>query len=173
MNCLTFDIPQYPMCPRPPLDLFAIIAVITARLRIAMGETPNARETKQQARKHVRSTTAIGESEEWLFTALQSIGDAVIATDQDGHIVFMNVIAVSLTGWSAEDAQGRDCHDVFRIVNERTRLETESPVTKVIRDGVISGLANHTILIGRDGSEHNIDDSGSPIRDVRGTLIGV
>ncbi|HLJ55066.1 MAG TPA: PAS domain S-box protein [Chthonomonadaceae bacterium] len=138
-----------------------------------MGETPNARETKQQARKHVRSTTAIGESEEWLFTALQSIGDAVIATDQDGHIVFMNVIAVSLTGWSAEDAQGRDCHDVFRIVNERTRLETESPVTKVIRDGVISGLANHTILIGRDGSEHNIDDSGSPIRDVRGTLIGV
>ena len=62
---------------------------------------------------------------------------------------------------------------MFHIVNESTRLETESPVTKVIRDGVISGLANHTILIARDGAEHNIDDSGSPIRDKAGSLIGV
>ncbi len=130
-------------------------------------------ETKQQARKRARSSRAIGESEEWLFTTLESIGDAVIATDALGSIVFMNGVAVALTGWSEEEGQGRECREVFHIVNERTRLETESPVTKVIRDGVISGLANHTILIARDGVEHNIDDSGSPIRDKTGKLIGV
>lgn len=134
---------------------------------------PEPNETKQQARKRARSARAIGESEEWLFTALQSIGDAVIATDASGLIIFMNQVAVSLTGWSEEEAQRRDCREVFRIVNESTRLETESPVTKVLRDGVISGLANHTILIARDGAEHNIDDSGSPIRDKAGVLIGV
>jgi PAS domain S-box-containing protein len=130
-------------------------------------------ETKQQARKRARSSKAIGESEEWLFTTLESIGDAVIATDALGSIVFMNGVAVMLTGWSEEEGQGRDCREVFHIVNERIRLETESPVTKVIRDGVISGLANHTILIARNGIEHNIDDSGSPIRDKAGNLIGV
>jgi PAS domain S-box-containing protein len=130
-------------------------------------------ETKQQARKHARSPRAIGESEEWLFTTLESIGDAVIATNAQGVIVYMNLVAVTLTGWSEDEAQGIDCHEVFHIVNETTRRETESPVTKVIRDGVISGLANHTILIARDGVEHNIDDSGSPIRDKAGILIGV
>src|SRR5579859_1567183 len=130
-------------------------------------------ETKQQARKRVRSTRAIGESEEWLFLTLESIGDAVIATDADGRIVFMNQVAVALTGWSEEEAEGKACREVFHIVNETTRHETESPVTKVIRDGVISGLANHTILIARDGTEHSIDDSGSPIRDKAGNLIGV
>ncbi len=84
-----------------------------------------------------------------------------------------DLVAVKLTGWSEEEAQGKDCREVFRIVNEATSLETESPVTKVIRDGVISGLANHTILIAKDGTEHNIDDSGSPIRDKAGNLIGV
>lgn len=130
-------------------------------------------ETKQAARKHPRSAQAIGESEEWLFTALQSIGDAVIATDADGRVVFMNHVAVRLTGWSEEQAQGTACRTVFHIINEATREEAESPVTKVLRDGVISGLANHTILLSRDGSEHNIDDSGSPIRSKEGELIGV
>jgi PAS domain S-box-containing protein len=134
---------------------------------------PQQNETKQQARKRARSVTAIGESEEWLFTTLESIGDAVIATDAQGCIVFMNRVAVTLTGWSEEEAQGKDCREVFRIVNERTRLETESPVTKVIRDGVISGLANHTILIAHDGTERHIDDSGSPIRGNQGQLTGV
>ncbi len=138
-----------------------------------MDGKPEPNETKQQERKHARSPRAIGESEEWLFTALQSIGDAVIATDVLGIIVFMNLVAVKLMGWSEEEAQGTDCREVFRIVNESRRMETESPVTKVIRDGIISGLANHTFLIARDGTEHNIDDSGSPIRDKSGDLIGV
>jgi len=130
-------------------------------------------QTKQQDRQQVRSAHAIGESEEWLFATLESIGDAVIATDALGFIVFMNRVAVTLTGWSEEEAQGKNCREVFRIVNEKTRQETESPVTKVLRDGVISGLANHTILIARDATEHYIDDSGSPIRDKAGRLIGV
>jgi|SRR5579872_48848 len=138
-----------------------------------MQDKPDLNETKQQSRKRPRSSRAIGESEEWLFTTLESIGDAVIATDAAGLVVFMNKVAVALTGWSEAEAQGRDCHEVFRIVNESTRLETESPVAKVLRDGVISGLANHTILIARDGTEHNIDDSGSPIRDKDSSLIGV
>ncbi len=131
------------------------------------------RETKQQARKGIRSTTDIGKSEEWLFTTLESIGDAVIATDAAGAIVFMNTVAVQLTGWSAEDAEGQDCRVVFHIINESTRLETESPVDKVMRDGRIAGLANHTILIAKEGTEYSIDDSGSPIRDKEGSLIGV
>ena len=138
-----------------------------------MDDATSPAETKQEARKHPRTAKAIGESEEWLFTALQSIGDAVIATDADGLVVFMNAVAVRLTGWSEEEAQGVECRIVFHIVNETTRKETESPVAKVIRDGVISGLANHTILLARNGTEHNIDDSGSPIRDKAGKLIGV
>lgn len=138
-----------------------------------MEDQPDPNETKQQARKHNRSPVAIGQSEEWLFTTLQSIGDAVIATDAKGFIVFMNPVAVQLTGWSAEDAQGRDCREVFRIINESTRQETESPVDKVMRDGRIAGLANHTILIAKDGTEHSIDDSGSPIRDKEERLTGV
>jgi PAS domain S-box-containing protein len=138
-----------------------------------MESASDPRETKQSARKRVRSVEAIVKSEEWLFTTLESVGDAVIATDANGMIVFMNPVAVRLTGWSEDDAQGRDCREVFRIVNETTRHETESPVTKVLRDGVISGLANHTILIARDGTEQNIDDSGSPIRSDEGELTGV
>ena len=138
-----------------------------------MDDTTPPTETRQEARKHPRSQKAIGESEEWLFTALQSIGDAVIATDNQGRVIFLNLVAVRLTGWTEEDAQGADCRKVFHIVNEATRKETESPVTKVLRDGVVAGLANHTILLSRDGAEYNIDDSGSPIRDRDGKLIGV
>ena len=134
---------------------------------------PEPTETKQEARKHPRSARAIGESEEWLFTTLESIGDAVIATDAQGFVTFMNLAAVTLTGWSEEEAQGRACQEVFHIVNESTRLETESSVTKVLRSGIVSGLSNHPLLIARNGTEHNIDDSGSPIRNKIGSLIGV
>jgi PAS domain S-box-containing protein len=130
-------------------------------------------ETKQEARARRRTAKAIAASEEWLFTALQSIGDAVIATDPEGFIVFMNSMAEKLTGWSASEAQGQDCKDVFRIINESTREESESPVTKVLRDGLIAGLANHTLLIAKDGVERCIDDSGSPIRNQEGELTGV
>lgn len=85
----------------------------------------------------------------------------------------MNAVAVTLTGWSEEEAQEQDCRKVFQIVNESSRLETESTVDKVLRDRVISNLASHTVLIARNGVEHPIEDSGSPIVDKEGKLIGV
>ena len=138
-----------------------------------MASTDPPVETKQEARRHPRSRTAVYDSEEWLFTTMESIGDAVIATDADGRIEFMNKVAVAMTGWSEEEAQHRDCREVFQIVNETTRETTESPVSKVLRDGVISGLANHTILISKDGTERCIGDSGSPIHNKDGVLVGV
>ena len=107
------------------------------------------------------------------FTTLRSIGDAVIGTDAGGRIDFMNPIAEALTGWTVEDARGRPLLEVFRIVNEHTRLEVESPADKVIREGKVVGLANHTILIARDGTEIAIDDSGAPIYNSKGELVGV
>jgi PAS domain S-box-containing protein len=108
-----------------------------------------------------------------LQTTLASIGDAVITTDAAGRVTFMNTVAQGLTGWSQADAAGQDLARVFNIVNEDTRAEVESPVVKVIREGMIVGLANHTLLLARDGTEHPIDDSGAPIRDASGTINGV
>jgi len=120
-----------------------------------------------------RAEAAAQLSQKLLSTTLRSIGDAVIATDTQGRITFMNPVAEQLTGWSEAGALGRDHTDVFRIVSEDTRELAESPVDKVIRHGTISGLANHTLLVARDGTEYSIDDSGAPIRDESGDLWGV
>jgi PAS domain S-box-containing protein len=111
--------------------------------------------------------------EQWLNTTIRSIGDAVIACDANGDISFMNGIAEQLTGWSEADAKGVSLHDVFRIFNEDTRAAVENPVDKVRRLGTVVGLANHTFLIAKDGREVCIDDSGAPIRDSNGRLIGI
>jgi PAS domain S-box-containing protein len=109
-----------------------------------------------------------------LETTLRSIGDAVIATDSRGLVTLMNHVAEQLTGWPEADAQGRRLSDVFRIVNENTRAEVENPAEKVLREGIVVGLANHTLLIHRDGRhEIPIDDSGAPIRAESGQLEGV
>jgi PAS domain S-box-containing protein len=110
---------------------------------------------------------------EILAVTLASIGDAVIITDVRGRITFLNAIAEKLTGWTAKEAEDRPCAEVFRIVNEESRLPVESPVDKVLATGAIVGLANHTLLIRRDGSELPIDDSGAPIRESDGTVRGV
>ncbi len=110
---------------------------------------------------------------QWFATTLSSIGDAVIATDTHARVTFMNPSAERLTGWSLGDARGRDLIEVFHIVNEDTRALVESPVTKALRDGHVVGLANHTVLIARDGKEHPIDDSAAPIRDPSGEVLGV
>ncbi len=112
-------------------------------------------------------------SAERYFTTLKSIGDAVIATDAEGAITFMNEVAEGLTRWTLEEARGRPLAEVFRIINEQTRDVVESPVDKVIREGKIVGMANHTILIARDGSEIAIDDSGAPIFNGENELVGV
>jgi PAS domain S-box-containing protein len=112
-------------------------------------------------------------SREQLLITLRSIGDAVIATDAQGHVTFMNEVAQELTGWKLSEAEGRELREIFQIVNEETREEVESPVAKVIRVGSIVGLANHTLLIAKDGTEIPIDDSGAPIKDEAGNLTGV
>ena len=105
-------------------------------------------------------------------TTLQSIGDAVIATDASGIINFMNPVAERLTGWSIDDAYGQQINDIFKIVNEYSDEKVENPIDKVLRDGLVVGLANHTVLIARDGKRYPIDDSGAPIKDKTGKVIG-
>jgi PAS domain S-box-containing protein len=103
---------------------------------------------------------------------LAGIGDAVMATDTEGRVTFMNTVAEQLTGWSFAEAKSQPIEAVFRIVNESTGDPIESPVTKALRDGTVQGLANHTELIDRHGRRVPIDDSGAPIRDRDGTPIG-
>jgi PAS domain S-box-containing protein len=110
---------------------------------------------------------------EWWRVTLASIGDAIIATNINGKIVFMNPIAELLTGWTREEAVGRPLEEVFVIVNEETRARMSAPVEKVLQTGFVVGLANHTVLIRRDGRDTPIDDSAAPIRDDRGQLLGV
>ena len=105
-------------------------------------------------------------------TTLQSIGDAVMVTDAAGKITGMNPVAEELTGWTLAEAQGLKAEKVFVIVNETSRLLVESPIDRVLRDGVIVGLANHTVLLRRGGVEVPIDDSGAPIRAEDGSIAG-
>jgi PAS domain S-box-containing protein len=113
------------------------------------------------------------ESEARATRVLESIGDAVVVTDANTCILRMNPVAESLTGWTSAEAKGRQLSEVFHIVNEATRQVVESPVDKVKRLGTTVGLANHTILIRKDGTETPIDDSGAPIRDDEGNLTGI
>ncbi len=106
-------------------------------------------------------------------TILYSIGDAVITTDHQHLVQQMNPIAENLTGWSEAEAMGHPLEDVFHIINEEIRVPVENPAKKVLRDGKIVGLANHTVLIARNGKEYHITDSGAPIRDEQGNIIGV
>ncbi|OHV82601.1 response regulator [Rhizobium sp. LCM 4573] len=112
------------------------------------------------------------ESERRYATTLSSIGDAVIATDSAGLITFMNPIAEGLTKWKMAEAIGKPVVEVFRIINEDSRQTVEDPVAKVLRLGTIVGLANHTLLIAKDGAEIHIDDSGAPIIDDHGEISG-
>lgn len=113
------------------------------------------------------------ETQEELKTTLYSIGDAVIVTDTQGRIKNLNVTAENLTGWKEEEALNKPLKDVFRIINEESRKKVENPVQKVMQDGTVVGLANHTLLIAKDGTEIPIADSGAPVRDEAGAIIGV
>ena len=110
---------------------------------------------------------------EWLRVTLASIGDAVIATDPQGAVTFLNRVAQSLTGWSQEEAVGRPLESVFPVIDEATRMPVEHPVAKVIRAGTVVGLGNHTVLLARDGTEKPIDNSAAPIRTSEGRTLGV
>jgi len=110
-----------------------------------------------------RAQEALAKSEKWFSTTLASVGDAVIATDMNGGVTFMNSVAQSLTGWSLEEARGKSMDLVFNIVNAETRRPVENPVKKVFREEKIVGLADHTVLLSKDGREFDIEDSAAPI----------
>jgi len=120
-----------------------------------------------------RLQEALVRSESELRATLYGIGDAVISTDPARRVVMMNPVAEHLTGWGESEARGRPLEEVFRILNEETRREVKNPVARVLREGIVIGLANHTLLIARDGTEHAIMDSGAPIRDRDGKVVGV
>ena len=113
------------------------------------------------------------EQTELLQVTLKSIGDAVIATDTEGHISFINPTAENLTGWKSSEITGKPLEEIFKIINETTRQPVESPFAAVVRGGTGVGLANHTLLIKKDGTEIPIEDSGAPIRDAKGRIVGV
>ncbi|HEX7295419.1 MAG TPA: PAS domain S-box protein, partial [Pyrinomonadaceae bacterium] len=153
--------------PRGHLDLNNLANVVglvayvfTCSLIIAIGEA---------ARTGQRRTS---ESREVFRVTLRSIGDGVITTDPQGRITYLNEVAESLTGWSHNDALGEPLERVFKIMNENTRLPVENPAIKALREGTVVGLANHTVLIKKDGSECPIDDSAAPIRNEEGNIFG-
>ncbi len=120
-----------------------------------------------------RAQAKLHAEQEWLRATLASIGDAVIATDRSGNVNFLNGVAQALTGWSQQEAAGRPLDDVFVITNEDTGLPVDNPVSKVLREGKIVGLANHTVLTAKDGRKSPIEDSAAPIRDLKGGIAGV
>jgi len=122
--------------------------------------------------KH-RMERKLKERERFLFTTLRSIGDAVIATDEHGLITFMNPVAEGLMGLTLTEVRDQKLVEIFNIINKSSRLPVENPITRVLREGCVVGLANHTILIASNGKEIPIDDSAAPIKDDRGNIIGV
>lgn len=129
--------------------------------------------TTFMAESRRRAEAAAHREREQLHVTLTSIGDAVIVTDTAGRVTFMNPVAQELTGWDLAEAQGRPLEQVFAIISEDSRASVESPAAKVLREGAVVGLANHTLLVRRDGREVPIDDSGAPIRDKSGQINGV
>jgi two-component system, cell cycle sensor histidine kinase and response regulator CckA len=128
-------------------------------------------EQTESNRKQIEE--ALRQSEEYLSITLNSIGDAVIATDVEGNVVQLNPVAEKLTGWKFSEAKGRSVIEVFNIISEKTRKRVESPIEQVMRKGVIAGLSNHTILISKEDVERPIEDNCAPIRNDQGEIMGV
>lgn len=119
------------------------------------------------------NTSALYQSQKEFGAILYSIGDGVVTTDKRGNVTHLNPVAEKLTGWNEQEAKNRNIEEIFHIVNEETHERVESPVHRVLREGQIAGLANHTILISKNGEKTPISDSGSPIKDEQGDIIGV
>jgi PAS domain S-box-containing protein len=144
-----------------PVDAIALVVFLVVGLGMAL--LSHAQRRAELAERVQRQQ---------METTLASIGDAVIATDISGVVTLLNPVAESLTGWPQQEATGQALERVFQIVNEQTRRPIENPALRAMREGVIVGLANHTMLIGRNGAETPIDDAGSPIRDAEGKTVG-
>ncbi|HEY8461110.1 MAG TPA: response regulator, partial [Blastocatellia bacterium] len=138
-----------------PIDTEELIANVRAMLRL--------RRAEQQVK----------EREAWLKTVMSSIADAVIATDLEGRVTLINPVARRLIGWTSGEAEGRPLTEVFRIVDERTRQPGKNPAVEVLRGGDYAVLADHTLLVARDGRETPVDGNAAPIKGEGGKVIGV
>lgn len=142
-------------------------------LEAALRRAESQRRHLELENASLRATAALqADFAERFRITLASIGDAVITTDVDARVTNLNAVAELLTRWTNAEAMGQPLEDVFCIVNETTRATVASPVSRALREGIIVGLANHTILIAKDGTESHIDDSAAPIRRTDGTMVG-
>jgi PAS domain S-box-containing protein len=144
------------------IGLFLALVAVAAFVRLL----------RRHWQSRAEAATAFWDQREQFRTTLASIGDGVMTTDGAGRVEFMNQVAESLTGWHAADAQGMPLKSVMSIINEQTREPAINPVDRVLREGVVVGLANHTILLKKGGGEIPIDDSAAPIRDIDGRVTG-
>jgi PAS domain S-box-containing protein len=151
------------------LDISLSVSPIRDESGTIVGAAKIARDITEQK----RAAAALAAQREWYRVTLASIGDAVIASDPEGRVTFMNDVAKRLTAWNPADAVGKPLGEVFRIINEETRAPVENPAEKVLHSGVTVVLASHTVLIGRDGREWPIADSAAPILDDAGRILGV
>jgi PAS domain S-box-containing protein len=153
-------------------DLTARREAEEQRVRLAQAEEASRLKDSFLVReRELRS--AVEDARSSLATTLKSIGDGVIATDRAGNVTIMNPVAEALTGWKLEEVQGHPLQGCFHIVHQETRSLVESPVDRVLREGTVVGVGNHTVLVARDGTETPISDCGAPIRDESGDLRGV
>ena len=148
------------LTPRPVANQFTIL-------------TQQIDKLNREIKGRIAAEKELAKQQRWLQVTLSSISDAVIATDTSGRVVFMNPTASTLTGWTSADAIGQELATVFNIVNEETRLPVRNPVQRTLEEGIITGLANHTVLISRSGLSTAIDDGAAPIRDEDGQIKGV
>jgi PAS domain S-box-containing protein len=153
-------------------DDLGLLALLCEQANLALEQWELLKAQEEALRRELVEAATAAERER-LRVTLASIGDAVIATDTAGRLTFINAVAEALTGWTQAEALGQPAGQVFQIVNEQTRARVESPVARVLSEGRIVGLANHTLLRRRDGSEVPIDDSGAPIYDDAERLLGV
>jgi hypothetical protein len=130
-------------------------------------------ELNQEIGERKQVEAELRRQRKWLQVTLSSIGDGVIATNAAGQITFMNAIAEDLTGWTLAEASQKPIKEIFNIINEDTRHEVDNPATRVLREGVVVGLANHTLLVRKDETEVPIDDSAAPIKDQDGEILGM
>ena len=149
------------------------VSVSVSPIKDAEGRVIGASKVIHDVTELAASREALVREKELLATTLASIGDAVIVTDALGRVTFVNAEAEHLTAWKGPEAEGRPLPEVFRIINEQTRQIVENPVEKALRHGNAVGLANHTVLLAKDGWEIPIDDSAAPIRVPGGPLFGV
>jgi PAS domain S-box-containing protein len=135
--------------------------------------TASKADLEKEVAERKRAEEDLRQQREWLRVTLGSIGDAVIASDTEGRITFLNPVAVALTGWQNEETLGQRIQSVFRIINEKTHAPAEDLVARVLTEKRAVGLANDTALVTKDGREVSIEDSAAPIQDVAGNVIGV